>query len=97
MVRDNLKDFNIMEHDEYILGFYEEIIKYFKEVAKDYIDKLDITEYESVNEIIDLLQDLDKAYDRGELGDDDLLEIGYNPMGAYTFCRWEREKESDLR
>ena len=95
MIRDNIRDFNLIENlnDNTIIGFYEDIVKYNKEVAKDYIDKLDPTEYQSVIEIIELLQVLQEQYDRGQLGNEDLLEIGYNPMGAYTFCKREREQE----
>ena len=95
MIRDNYREFNLMlgYDNETMIGYYEDIIKYYKSVAKDYIDKLDIAEYCSVSEILELLQDLDKAYDNGELGDSDLLEIGYHPMGAYTYCRLVKEGE----
>lgn len=95
MIRDNISENNLIEnfHDETIIGFYEDIVKYHKEVAKDYIDKLDPTEYQSIIEILELLQVLQEQYDRGELGDEDLLEIGYNPMGAFTSCKRVRENE----
>lgn len=95
MIRDNIKDFNLIENcsDETIIGFYEDIVEYHKEVAKDYIDKLDPTEYQSVIEILELLEILQEQYDNGFLCNEDLLEIGYNPMGAFTFCKRERESE----
>lgn len=95
MERDNLSKYNIIENynDETIIGFYEDIVNYHKEVAKDYINTLDPTEYQSVIEVLELLQSLQVQYDRGELGDRDLLEIGYNPMGGYTCCQRVRESE----
>lgn len=95
MERDNLSKYNIIESrdGEYIIGYFEDLVIYFKNVAKDYIDKLSANEYDNVIEILELLKNFENAYDRGELGDDDLLEVGYNPMGAYTYCQRIRESE----
>lgn len=95
MERDNLSKYNLIENynDETIIGFYEDIVQYHKAVAKDYIDKLDPTDYQSVIEILELLQLLQEQYDNGSLCNEDLLEVGYNPMGAYTFCKRVRESE----
>lgn len=95
MERDNVNKYNIINGNdgETIIGFYDDIVRYNKEVAKDYIDKLDPTEYQSVIEILELLQVLQEQYDVGSLCEDDLLEVGYHPMGAYTFCKRVRESE----
>ena len=95
MERDNLSKYNIIasRDGEYIIGYYEDIVDYFKAVAKDYIDTLDMCDYDSVNDIIDLLKYLGENYDNGILGDEDLLEVGYSQMGAYTYCK--RVRESD--
>lgn len=95
MERDNLSKYNIINGNdgETIIGFYDDLVVYFKAVAKDYIDRLSADEYDNIIEILDLLKEFENAYDRGELGDDDLLEVGYNPMGAYTFCKRVRESE----
>lgn len=95
MERDNLSKYNIIasRDGEYIIGYYEDIVDYFKAVAKDYIDTLDMSDYDSVNDIIDLLKYLGENYDKGILGDEDLLEVGYNQMGAYTYCKRVRESE----
>lgn len=95
MIRDNISEYNLIENysDETIIGFYEDIMRYYKEVSKDYIDKLDPTEYVSVEEIIVLLRAMQTDYDNGILCNEDLLEVGYNPMGAYTFCKRVRESE----
>lgn len=94
MERDNYMNYNIIQNydNEGVMGFYKDIIKYNKEMCKDYIDKS--IDYENVKDILDLIDELEKEYDRGQLGDEDLLEITYNPMGAYCWCKWEREKEN---
>jgi len=95
MERDNLSKYNIIESrdGEYIIGYFEDLVIYFKAVAKDYIDKLSATEYKSVIEILELLKEFEDDYDNGKLGDEDLLEVGYNPMGVYTYCKRVRECE----
>lgn len=93
MERDNLQKYNIINNydREGIMGFYKDIIRYNKAICKEYIDKS--IDYENVKDILDLTEDLEKNYDNGVLGDDDLLEITYHQMGAYCWCKWEREEE----
>lgn len=89
MERDNLSKYNIIasRDGEYIIGYYDAIVDYYKAVAKDYIDTLDMSDYDSVNDIIELLKYLGEHYDKGILCEDDLLKVGYNPMGAYTYTK----------
>lgn len=95
MIRDNISEYNLIENfkDETIIGFYEDLMRYYKEVAKDYIDKLDPLEYESAIEILDLMRTLQDNYNSGIICDEDLLEIGYCEMGAFTFVKRVREQE----
>lgn len=93
MIRDNINEYNLIENynDETIIGFYEDLMRYYKNVAKDYIDKLDAVEYQSAIEILELLRDLQENYNNGIICDDDLLEIGYCEMGTFIFQKRVRE------
>lgn len=89
MERDNLSKYNVIESrdGEYIIGYYEDIVDYFKAVAKDYIDTLDMNDYDSVSDIIDLLKYIGENYDNGKVCEDDLLKVGYSQMGAYIYTK----------
>lgn len=88
-----MKDYNILyngDTDGYI-GFYRDMVRYLKDLVCEDIKKSN--DYNNDKEILDLLDWLEKEYDRGILGDLDLIEVAYQPMGAYCYCKWEREKE----
>lgn len=96
MMKVNYKDYNVINSsDDNILGFYEDIVKYFKDTANEFVNEdLPIG---NITDILELLKELREFYDRGELYENSFLEIGYNPMGAYTWCEWFREKERNDR
>lgn len=91
MERDNYRDYNLIvdNEDTNIIGFYEDIIKYYKNVAKDYIDR---TMYSASRKIIDLLELLGQAIDNEFIKYNDLIEIYYDEfLMKYMYNRYKKE------
>lgn len=91
MGKNNLSKYNIIESSDnkYIIGYYEDIINYYKALVKEYIDTLDLSEFYSISEIIELLDKLWCNYNEGKICEKDLLRISYSEMGAYIYTIME--------
>ena len=88
MERDNYNKYNLLidDENETIIGFYRNIIDYYKNVAKDYIDK---GIYNESKLTIDLLDLLGQAVDNEFIKETDLLGIYYDEfMNKYLYKKY---------
>lgn len=84
-MRLDLKEYNIISKDEFIIGFIDDVIKLYKDYAKQIID--DMLSKEELLEVYTLLENLINA--TSEEYDVFLVKVYCHPMGAYQFKKVE--------
>lgn len=95
MERDNLKKYNLISNydNDSVIGYYEDLIIYYKNVAKDFIDK-NIFE-ESIN-CIKIINTLRQAIDNDYIKEFDLIKVFYHDfLGHYDYKVYKEVKENE--
>ena len=91
-----MKDFEIIDNGEEIIGKVSEIVKYIKQELGTQLEKVDLfdssSECESIENVknnfdlwLELLNGLYQDIITDYLKEDTMIKITYNPMGAYNY------------
>lgn len=85
-----LKDLKIREENEELIGERHNMENLFLQLMKYEIEKCELDMEEMIVNIEEKL-DLIKKLDNSGLDYKEIVKVGYNPMGCFTYEKYEEE------